>query len=131
VVRDQARRGIHAELNDGALHAAQRCGPVPLPLAEAVRGAVREAVTNVGKHAGVDEAVVRAMLDPDSVALRVSIVDHSSGFDPQRVPPGTGLARSVGGRTAQVGGTARVDSAPRCGTEVELSVPLHPYETRR
>jgi signal transduction histidine kinase len=126
VVRDQARRGIHVELNDSALRDATRRGLVPPPVAEAVCGAVREAVTNVHKHSGVDEAVVRAVLDPYGTALRVSIVDHGKGFDPQRVAQGTGLAHSVRGRMAQVGGTARVDSAPGCGTEVQLSVPLHP-----
>jgi signal transduction histidine kinase len=125
MVRDQARRGIHVELNDSALRAAKQRELVPAPVAEAVCSAVREAVTNVGKHAGVDEAVVRAVLDPHPLALRVTIVDHGRGFDPRQVAAGTGLARSVHGRMAQVGGTVRVDSAPGCGTEVELSVPLH------
>jgi signal transduction histidine kinase len=124
VVRDQARRGVHVELNGSALQAAQRRELVPAPVAEAVCGAVREAVTNVGKHAGVDEAVVRAVLDPRGTVLRVTVVDHGRGFDPGRVAGGTGLARSVHGRMAQVGGVARVDSAPGGGTEVELSVPL-------
>jgi signal transduction histidine kinase len=124
VVRDQARRGIHVELNDSALHTAQRREMVPAPVAEAVCGAVREAVTNARKHAGVDEVVVRAVLDPRARALRVSIVDQGRGFDPILAVPGTGLIRSVRGRIAQVGGTVRVDSAPGRGTEVELSVPL-------
>jgi signal transduction histidine kinase len=124
VVRDQARRGVHVELNDSGLHAPLHRDLVPVPVAKAVCGAVREAVTNVGKHAGVDAAVVRAVLDPQRMALRVSIVDHGRGFDPRRVMRGSGLARSVRARMAQVGGTARVDSAPGCGTEVELSVPL-------
>ena len=125
VVRDQARRGVHVELNGSAL--VQRRELVPAPVAEAVCGAVREAVTNVGKHAGVDEAVVRAVLDPHAMVLRVTVVDHGRGFDPERVAAGTGLARSVRGRMAAVGGTARVDSAPGCGTEVELSVPLSAF----
>ncbi len=129
VVLDQARRGLHVELNDTALRAVRRRDLVPAPVAEAVCGAVREAVTNVGKHAGVGEAVVRAVLDPHRMALRVSIVDHGRGFDPNQVAPGTGLIRSVRSRMAQVGGTARVDSAPGCGTEVELSVPLRPHHT--
>src|SRR5262249_1963917 len=124
VVRDQARRGIHVELNDSALRAARRRDLVPARVAEAVCGAVGEAVTNASKHAGVDEVVVRAVLDPRDRALRVSIVDHGRGFDPTVVVPGTGLARSVRGRMAAVGGTVRVDSAPGRGTEVELSVPL-------
>jgi signal transduction histidine kinase len=125
VVREQARRGVHVELNGSAL--VRRRELVPAPVAEAVCGAVREAVTNVGKHAGVDEAVVRAVLDPHAMVLRVTVVDHGRGFDPGRVVAGTGLARSVHGRMAQVGGTARVDSAPGGGTEVELSVSLSDF----
>jgi signal transduction histidine kinase len=129
VVLDHARRGVHVELNDRALHDRARRQRVPAPVVEAVCGAVREAVTNVGKHAGVDEAVVRAALDPGDAVLRISVVDQGRGFDPAVVVPGTGLLRSVHGRMAQVGGTVRVDSAPGCGTAVELSVPLPPHHT--
>jgi hypothetical protein len=126
VVEDQARRGIHAQLNAAALYPAWRRQSVPPHVGEAVCGAVREALTNVGKHAGVDEAVVRAVLDRDTTVLRVSIVDHGKGFDPEvaATGPGTGLAQSIRARIAQVGGTTAVHSVLGCGTEVEIAVPL-------
>jgi signal transduction histidine kinase len=70
--------------------------------------------------------VVRAVLDRKGSALMVSIVDQGKGFDPKAAAngPGTGLAKSVRDRLTQVGGTTQVTSAPGCGTEVELSVPL-------
>jgi signal transduction histidine kinase len=126
VVQDQARRGVHAQLNAAALHPPPRRRSVPPHVTEAICGAVREALTNVGKHAGVDEAVVRAVLDRDATVLRVSVVDQGKGFEPRvaAAGPGTGLAQSIRARIAQVGGSTAVHSTPGGGTEVEMSVPL-------
>ena len=101
---------------------------------EAVCGAVREAITNVGKHSGVDSAVVRAMVNRDG-RLTVSVVDHGRGFDPAAgetgaggAGTGAGLAQSVRARMAQIGGTTRIHSEPGNGTEIELSVMLVPRQ---
>jgi signal transduction histidine kinase len=126
VVREQALRGLQVEVNGSGLRRAGAAGRIPHDVVVAVSGAVREAVTNVGKHAGVDTAVVRAALDHAGTLLTVSVVDQGRGFDPVAVArcPGTGLARSVRERVAQVGGTVRIDSSPGSGTAIELRVPL-------
>jgi signal transduction histidine kinase len=129
IVRDQALRGIQVEVNSSGLRRHGSAANIPAAVVAAVGGAVREAVTNVGKHAGVDAAVVRAALDRDGTKLTVSIVDQGRGFDPLAAQhgPGTGLARSVRQRVTQIGGTVRVDSAPGSGTAVELRIPLNAH----
>jgi signal transduction histidine kinase len=37
-----------------------------------------------------------------------------------------GVAQSIRGRIAELGGTVRIDSTPGQGTEVELTVPRRP-----
>jgi PAS domain S-box-containing protein len=41
----------------------------------------QEALTNVAKHARVDEATVRVWLDQDTLGLQIE--DHGAGFDPE------------------------------------------------
>ena len=95
------------------------------PLDEAIGGllgALREALVNVGKHAGVPEASLYVEVADDGVAAFVR--DRGHGFDPAEVPPDRrGLRGSVHGRLRRLGGHARVDAAPDHGVEVELWVP--------
>jgi signal transduction histidine kinase len=126
IVREQALRGLMVEVNGSGLRRDGSIGRIPDEVVIAVSGAVREAVNNVGKHAGVDTAVVRAALDHAGTLLTVSVVDQGRGFDPALAAgcAGVGIARSVRERVAQVGGTVRVDTAPGAGTAIELRVPL-------
>lgn len=99
-------------------------GPVPVAAvpAAAVGAAVREALTNVGRHAGVDLAEV-VLSRADGVVV-VEVVDHGRGFAPDAVPAHRrGLARSIGQRMDRVGGRAVVTSAPGAGTLVRLEWP--------
>jgi signal transduction histidine kinase len=92
----------------------------PEKVLDAVEGAIREALTNVVKHAGVTSAVVQAVTTGD--LMEVMVRDHGRGFDPATVTGGYGLAASIRARLAQVGGTAEVLSAPGKGTRVRLRV---------
>jgi signal transduction histidine kinase len=94
----------------------------PGEVLDAVEGAVREALTNVAKHAGVTRAAVQAATTGDGV--EVTVRDHGRGFDPATVTGGYGLAGSIRARMAQVGGTAEVWSAPGRGTRVRLRVAM-------
>jgi signal transduction histidine kinase len=93
--------------------------PVDPPVAEAVCGAVREALNNVARHAGVTEASVRSQTTGKRVLLEV--IDEGCGFD-QSAVVGTryGIARSITARMGVVGGCAAVLSAPGLGTTVRL-----------
>jgi signal transduction histidine kinase len=124
VVAEHTRRGPHVDLTDARLRGrAGLCRQVAPETVAAISGAVRELLTNVRKHAGVNAAVVSAGFEDD--ALVVSVADEGTGFEPDAARAGTGLARSVRGRLEEVGGTAAVDSAPGAGTYVELVVPVH------
>jgi hypothetical protein len=88
---------------------------------EAVVGAVREALTNVGKHAGVAHATV--LLSAVEDALVIDVVDVGRGFDPSAVRPGLGHVGSIADRVNGIGGSIEVRSSPGTGTRVRLRVP--------
>lgn len=90
---------------------------------DALVGATAEAVTNAAKHAAPTKVTVCVDLDGDGKGAIVTVVDDGGGFAPDTVAPGTGLTRSINGRLADVGGSAKLRSTPGRGTEVELWVP--------
>lgn len=94
----------------------------PDPL-EALAGATTEALTNAAKHAAPQRITVCVDLGPDGRGALVTVVDDGVGFDVDTAPVARGLARSVHGRLAEVGGRATVRSTPGRGTEVALWVP--------
>jgi signal transduction histidine kinase len=98
-----------------------------LPLSEpliALADAAGEALTNAAKHAGVD--TVSAMVRIGEREATVFIRDRGTGFTPGDAADGDGrgIEGSIEARLARVGGTARIESAPGEGTEVEMSVPV-------
>jgi signal transduction histidine kinase len=122
---DFQQRGLHVDLvTIGALGSDR-----PRPVLEAMEGAVREALTNVVKHAGVTDAVVRATIMADGI--EVSVSDSGCGFDPAETIGGYGLAGSIRARMAEVGGSAVVWSAPGKGTRVWLRVETPSPQTGR
>lgn len=94
-------------------------GPLVVPSGPglAIFNGVREAVTNVARHAGVREAELGAWREGDSVVVELS--DAGRGFDPDAVPARRrGISGSVVGRMRTVGGTASITSRPGSGTRV-------------
>ena len=80
-------------------------------------------MVNASKHAGVDTVDVYA----ENLAGELSIFvrDRGAGFDPNAVTGDRhGIRDSIRGRMERAGGTARVNSRPGEGTEVELTVAL-------
>lgn len=94
---------------------------VPDRVRGALLTAIREALTNVARHARAQRVwvLVRVHGGP-STTVRGEVRDDGIGFDPSRVPPGFGLNRAIAGPMEEVGGTARVDSRPGYGTRVVL-----------
>jgi len=94
------------------------------PLDEAVEQlvlAAREGMTNAAKHAG-GEVYVFAEAQPDRIEIFVR--DRGAGFDRSAVPEDRhGISESIEARMARAGGTARIDSVPGEGTEIELTLP--------
>ncbi|UVE94922.1 ATP-binding protein [Dietzia sp. B32] len=90
---------------------------------EAVLGAVREALVNVAKHAGVDTADV--FVENDGRTLSAFVRDRGCGFDPDAVDGDRhGLAQSIRHRVESRGGTVRVRSTLGRGTEIGIEMPL-------
>jgi signal transduction histidine kinase len=85
---------------------------------------VQEALTNVARHAGVDEATVRIWADGTS--LGVQVVDEGTGFNAEavlRAGASSGLA-GMRERAVLLGGRLTVESTPGEGTCVTAELPL-------
>jgi signal transduction histidine kinase len=86
---------------------------------------VQEALTNVARHAGVDEVAVRLWLQED--ALRVQVEDEGIGFDPQAalVTSARGGLSGMRERAILLGGQLTITSAEGAGTCLIAELPLH------
>ncbi len=104
---------------DGPVDAA-----VPDGIADHLVSTLREALTNVAKHAGASEVVVEVEVG-DDVVLRVE--DDGVGIDPSRSGRGWGL-RNMADRARALGGGLVLTEAPNGGTLLEWRVPLDPGE---
>jgi len=85
---------------------------------ELLARSIGAAVANALEHARARNVVVFAETD-DEGHVFASIRDDGTGFDPEEVH-GHGLAESIAGRMASMGGHADVRSAAGAGTEVRL-----------
>ncbi|RLV67253.1 spidroin-1 [Streptomyces sp. CBMAI 2042] len=95
-------------------------GPLTMPSGPglAIFNGVREAVTNVSRHAGVREAELRAWREEGNGVV-VELSDAGRGFDPDSVPVRRrGISGSIIGRMRAVEGTASITSRPGAGTRV-------------
>jgi two-component system NarL family sensor kinase len=81
-----------------------------------------EALTNVRKHAAAREVSLR--LEPARGRLRLTVADAGVGFRARGARArGFGLS-GIEDRARQVGGHARIRSAPGRGTTIAVTVPL-------
>jgi signal transduction histidine kinase/phage shock protein PspC (stress-responsive transcriptional regulator) len=117
--------GVVAEIEDLHLVAVEQVmvGDAPLdPALTELVAATREALTNAAKFAGTPTLSLYAEVGPEST--QVFVRDRGAGFVLDDVPDDRhGIADSVIGRVARVGGTTDIRTAPGQGTEVRLSVP--------
>ena len=81
--------------------------------------ATREAVSNAGRHSGVDAVSVYAEMTSTEVTVHVR--DRGTGFSLDEVPDDRmGVRESILGRIRRYGGRALVTTEPGAGTRVEL-----------
>jgi len=81
---------------------------------------LREALSNVARHAKATSAEVRVEVGTD---LRLRVIDDGRGFDPSAVPDGhLGLA-GMRSRAERLGGRITVTTAHGEGTTIEVVVP--------
>ncbi len=91
--------------------------PLPAAVAGELESVVREALTNVAKHAGAD-ARAWVLLEDLGDEVVVSVRDDGVGIAPQRLDDAEregrmGIARSMRGRVADLGGT--IERGDRAG----------------
>jgi signal transduction histidine kinase len=113
-------KGIHAhfpEPDPGALH-SQNLAPEQRKHLWLL---LKEAFTNVIKHAGCTELTVN--YHQNNGVLFVRIKDNGAGFDPSLQSRGKGFA-TMNMRANQLGGTLFLHSAPGQGCTIEVSVPI-------
>jgi signal transduction histidine kinase len=92
---------------------------VPAETAEQLLAVLREALSNVARHAGASSASVEVEADPDFLVLRVT--DNGRGLPEGRNESGL---RNVRRRASELGGTVRFTPAEPHGTALEWRVPL-------
>ncbi|ETK36344.1 sensor histidine kinase, partial [Microbispora sp. ATCC PTA-5024] len=103
--------------------------PLPLPPGTAgeVRAAVGAALDNVARHCP-DGARAWILVEEDDGRVIVTVRDDGPGIPEGRLEEAAavgrmGVARSIRGRVAELGGTVTITSSGT-GTEVEMAVPV-------
>lgn len=86
---------------------------------------LREALTNVAKHAGATDVQVLLLVD-DEVVLRVT--DNGAGLPTAR-GGGNGL-HNLDERARRLGGSCTASRGPSGGTVIEWRVPAEPGDLR-
>lgn len=94
--------------------------PVDSTKAIHVYRVLQEALSNVARHSGTDQASVRLTFDMDR--LEMDVEDHGRGLDSGTARRGLGLV-AMRERAAIVGGTIEFLRPPHGGTLVRLSMP--------
>ncbi|MGI9600859.1 MAG: sensor histidine kinase, partial [Acidimicrobiales bacterium] len=92
---------------------------LPVEAAEALAGAMGEALTNAAKYSQAERIAVFAEPSDDG-GVYCSVRDDGAGFDRTTTDLGRGIEYSIERRMAEVGGRAEVASTPGRGTEVQL-----------
>jgi PAS domain S-box-containing protein len=82
---------------------------------------VQEGLTNVARHSGASEAIVRLWCDEHT--LGVQVADRGMGFDPRSASDGSGLS-GMRERARLLGGQMTVESTPGGGTWLTVELPL-------
>ena len=97
--------------------------PLPAAVEVAAYHIVREALTNVVRHAQADLCELQLVVeDGEAIHLYLSIEDNGQGFPPSR-RTGVGLA-SMRERAAELGGACTIEAQPGGGTRVTAVLPL-------
>ena len=93
---------------------------LPQPTIQGLYRIVQEALNNIAKHAGTDQASIRVDLQAQPPYVEIS--DHGCGFDPGQITQDTahlGLA-GMAGRAQELGWKFQLDSQPGQGTVIRL-----------
>ena len=100
---------------------------LPCPVADEIAAAVGAALDNVRRHVG-SQAQAWLLVEDEGCSVVVTVRDDGPGIAPGRLAEAAdagriGVARSIRGRVAELGGTVVISSPAGQGTEVEMRVP--------
>jgi signal transduction histidine kinase len=122
------RVGVPASLRSAALSStvpvvieAPGFGRFPPQIEQNLYFCCLEAIQNVIKHAGGEQAWIRLRRERRRVTFEIE--DVGRGFDPSRVTPGEGL-RNMADRVALLGGSLSIDTTPHQGTLIRGEIPI-------
>jgi signal transduction histidine kinase len=122
-------RVLISALSGATVTVAAPATPVVLPAhaADELLLALRAALDNVTRHCPPGTRVW-ILIEDEPAQITVSLRDDGPGFAPGHLDKAAesgrlGVAQSIKGRIRELGGTARVDSVPGEGTEIELRLP--------
>jgi signal transduction histidine kinase len=125
--RYTSQTGIHVNFQYDEL-----IGRIPVEIETAAYRIVQEALTNVARHAQVQEVFVGLVMQDDT--LWVEVLDNGKGFDFSAEPdrPSSGLS-GMRERAGLLGGYLLVESFLNQGTQVLAALPLsdRPLERRK
>lgn len=82
---------------------------------------VSEALSNALRHSSASK--VEVTVDASEGWCTVVVRDDGNGFDPESITPGMGLA-NLEARSAAIGGSMTIETAPGEGTRVEVRLPV-------
>lgn len=121
----------HEQFTDAQIHleVGDDIPAVNVPIKIALYRIVQEALSNAYRHAGVEEHFLRVWAHRDHI--HIEIVDYGKGFEPPPLdgPLATEEERHIGlrgmrDRVHLVGGHFRIESVPKKGTAIHVSVPV-------
>jgi two-component system sensor histidine kinase DesK len=118
IAAELASARLLLELEGVAFHYALAPVALPSTVETVLAMTVREAVTNIQRHARAQSASATFEVVGGGIVLRV--IDDGRGGT---IVPGNGLS-GMRERIEALGGRLRVDSTPARGTTVEASLPL-------
>jgi signal transduction histidine kinase len=81
-----------------------------------------EALHNIVKHARASTVSIDIAYDPR--ALSVTVIDDGIGFDAERIPTQHFGIRLMKERISQIGGDIVINSEPKTGTRIVITVPI-------
>src|SRR5690625_1078455 len=95
--------------------------------AREIDAAVREALANVERHCP-EATGVWVLVEDEADQVAVTVRDDGPGIAPDRLAAAAaqgrmGVAQSIRGRIADLGGTTEITTTPGQGTEIEMRVP--------
>jgi signal transduction histidine kinase len=89
---------------------------------------IQEGINNIVKHSGATEATVVIKSTPE--VLSISIRDNGRGFSAGGATSDVGFGISgIRERAEIMGGTARIDSVPGQGVNLQIQIPLQPPQS--